>query len=578
MKRFILMILCVILLLGVPCGYVASAEVAGRAVQVTPSVSIGYQFMIALRSDGTAVAWGNNQAGVFGNGTTVDSTTPKNVTMPVENGAVVPFSMVCAGRDHVVALSIDGRVWTWGRDAYGQLGNRVVDSTPQNLLEPKLVGGALEGKTVVSVAAGEAFSLALTSDGKVYAWGSNQFGILGNLDQEIGENYSVCYPTRVTALDEPFITAIFAGPQTVGALDSNGQAWLWGDNARRQAGASAPGANGSITIIGVPQKKTSADLYCATSISLGGYHTAILMNDGKVASVGSQRYGQLGNGKTIDENTAVFKYLQNTTVSMKMISAGSEHSVALGADGKVYIWGRNDSKVLGTGEGMDVLNTPTQVISSLWSTPVAVFAGYDNTVVIDDQGSVYAWGSNSKGEVGNNDRSEVVDAPTRVLSLNGEGGLMLGVGAEDRTYQSQITLNAIIPAPTFAISIPATVDVGSLTQKAARDEDVVKSVAFEVKATNVSNLFSEKEIVLEISSPSGSFLLMDEEFSLAYSVYDAEFGGNRLESGDVFTVFRSDGAVKGRIEIDQSQITRRGSYSGRIIFTVSVVEKEDVSE
>ena len=571
MKKLILLAICVALLLGVPCGYAAAAE---ETAQVTPTVSIGYRYMIALRSDGTAVAWGKNQTGVFGNGTTIDSAMPQIVTMPND----VRFSSVHAGYDHVVALATDGTVWTWGSDEGGQLGNRDIPDTPQSVHVPKQVHGVLDGKMVVSVAAGKAFSLALTSDGKVYAWGNNQFGVLGNADQPISTEFSVCSPTRITALDEPFITAIFAGEQTAGALDANGQAWLWGDNERRQAGTYEIGNDGERNVVGVPEKKTDVAIYCANSIAMGGKHTAFLMNDGKVASVGYQKYGQLGNGVKEDASSWTFKYLSNAITSIKMIAAGSEHSAALSTDGKVYVWGHNDGGVLGTGSDEDVLNTPSEVTSDLWGTPVAVFAGYDNTVVIDDQGLVYAWGSNSAGEIGNNKKAEAVDAPARVLSVDGSTNLTLGVGSADTVYQSQITLNAVIPEPTFAISIPATVDVGALTQKRAGDIDAVKSTAFEVTASNVDNLFGEKQIVVEISSPNGDFLLMDEEFSLAYSVYNAESGGNSLQSGDVFAVFESNEAVKGRIEIDQSQITRRGTYSGRIVFTVSVVEKGGAQE
>ena len=299
------------------------------------------------------------------------------------------------------------------------------------------------------------------------------------------------------------------------------------------------------------------------------------MNDGSVASVGSRKYGQLGNGETDNLPTSIFKYLSESAPSMKMVAAGSEHSVAIGKDGKVYLWGHNDSGLLGIDPDSVILNTPTPITSASWGTPVSVVAGYDNTVVIDDQGLVYAWGSNYHGELGNGEIAEVVDVPSRVLHTNGTSNLVLGVGSKDATYQSQITLNATIPAPTFAVSIPATLDVGSLDQKGAGDADAVKSTSFEVRASNVSNLFGEKQVVVAISAPNGEFVLRDEEFLLTYAVYDAEQDGTRLDSGDVFAVFDTNGSAKGRIEIDQSQITRRGSYSGTLIFAVSVTDKEE---
>ena len=572
MKKIILLILCAALFAAVPVCFTSAAE---EPIRVTPMVSIGNHFMIALCSDGTALAWGENQSGVLGNGTTEDSVTPQPVTMPVANQAAVRFSSVCAGYDHVIALATDGTVWTWGSDENGQLGNRTEANTPQSVTNPKQVGGELEGKTVVSVAAGKAFSLALTSEGKVYAWGINQFGVLGNLDQPVSAEYSICYPTRVTALDAPFITAIFAGEQTAGALDSNGQVWLWGNNEKRQAGSIEDGEDGNINVVSVPLQKQASAAYCARSIALGGNHTAVLMNDGKVASLGDQKYGQLGDGVAQDNNdVSYFKYLPDGTAAMKMIAAGNEHSVALGADGKVYVWGHNDSGILGTGSQEDVLKSPVEVTSELWGTPVAVFAGYDNTVVIDDQGLVYAWGSNSSGELGIDTESEPAEAPVRVLASDGNVNLMLGVGSPDQIYHTQITLNAVIPEPTFSVSIPSTVDVGELTQRMASEEDAVKVTAFEVKASNVDNLFGEKQIVVSLSVPNGEFVLKDEEFWLAYSVFASEEGGEALNSGDVFAVFENNRTAKGRIEIDQSQITRRGNYTGSMRFTVSVADKE----
>lgn len=572
MKKIILLILCAALLAAVPVYFTSAAE---EPIRVTPMVSIGNHFMIALCSDGTALAWGENQSGVLGNGTTEDSVTPQPVTMPVANQAAVRFSSVCAGYDHVIALATDGTVWTWGSDENGQLGNRTEANTPQSVTLPKQVGGALEGKTVVSVAAGKAFSLALTSEGQVYAWGINQFGILGNLDQPVSAEYSICYPTRVTALDAPFITAIFAGEQTAGALDSNGQVWLWGNNEKRQAGSIEDGEDGNINVVSVPLQKQASAAYCARSIALGGNHTAVLMNDGKVASLGDQKYGQLGDGVEQDNNdVSFFKYLPDGTSAMKMIAAGNEHSAALGTDGKVYVWGHNDSGILGTGSDKAVLSTPSEVTSDLWGTPVAVFAGYDNTVVIDDQGLVYAWGSNSSGELGIDTESEPAEAPVRVLASDGNVNLMLGVGSPDQIYHTQITLNAVIPEPTFSVSIPSTVDVGELTQRMASEEDAVKVTAFEVKASNVDNLFGEKQIVVSLSVPNGEFVLKDEKFWLAYSVFASEEGGEALNSGDVFAVFENNRTAKGRIEIDQSQITRRGSYTGSMRFTVSVADKE----
>ncbi|MCL6560248.1 MAG: hypothetical protein K6U74_15935, partial [Firmicutes bacterium] len=139
-------------------------QVAGLSDVV--AIAGGGGHSLALKNDGTVWAWGWNQDGQLGDGTTTSTTTP------VQVAGLSNVVVIAAGERHSLALRGDGTVWAWGYNGYGQLG----DGTTDNRLTPAQVPG-LSG--IISIAAGIYHSLALKSDGTVWAWGYNEMGQLG---------------------------------------------------------------------------------------------------------------------------------------------------------------------------------------------------------------------------------------------------------------------------------------------------------------------------------------------------------------------------------------------------------------
>ncbi len=134
------------------------------------AIAAGRSFSLALKSDGTLLAWGANFSGELGDGSSTDRTTPVAVGGSNSNNIVA----IAAGLNHSVALKKDGTVLTWGSDEKGQLG----DGTPlADKSTPTVVGGATN---IVAIAAGGLHSLALKSDGKMFSWGDDTEGQLGN--------------------------------------------------------------------------------------------------------------------------------------------------------------------------------------------------------------------------------------------------------------------------------------------------------------------------------------------------------------------------------------------------------------
>ncbi|MBM7569509.1 RCC1 domain-containing protein [Paenibacillus sacheonensis] len=182
------------------------------------AIDSGANYNLALKSDGSVWAWGANSFGQLGNGTTIERHTPVQVQ---GLDSVVAIS---AGTEHSMALKSDGTVWAWGNNTSGQLG----DGTTTHRYVPVQVQGI---NSAVSIATGGSHSLAVKSDGTVWAWGNNTFGQLG--DETTIERHT---PVQVQGLGS--VTAIAAGIRgghTL-AVKSDGTVWAWGNNASGQLG------------------------------------------------------------------------------------------------------------------------------------------------------------------------------------------------------------------------------------------------------------------------------------------------------------------------------------------------------
>ena len=293
------------------------------------AVAGGLSHSLVLKSDGTVWAWGYNYDGELGDGT-FTTALPYGKPLPVQVSGLSGVGAVAAGAWHSLALKSNGTVWAWGGNYSGQLG----DGTLTKRSLPVQVSG-LDG--VVAVAAGGHHSLALKSDGTIWAWGGNYSGQLGD---DVFTNRSL--PVQVSGLDG-VVVALAAGGHHSLALKSDGTVWTWGDNAYGQLGEGTFRKRSSPTQV--------SGLRGVVAVAGGMQYSLALKSNGTVRAWGYNSEGQLGDG-TITTSSPSGKSRPVHVRGLKgvvAVAAGGWHSLALKSDGTAWAWGYGGDGALGDG-------------------------------------------------------------------------------------------------------------------------------------------------------------------------------------------------------------------------------------
>ena len=207
------------------------------------AVAAGYGFSLGITADGKLWAWGYNNFGQLGDGTT------NNQSNPEEIGNDSNWVSIAAGNYHSLGITSDGKLWAWGNNGYGQLGN----GTTTQAKTPTQVEGT--DSNWMSISGGYYFSLGITSDGKLWAWGYNSFGQLG-----IGSLTSQSYPTQAGTASN-WVSVSAGNLHTLG-ITSDGKLWAWGYNNYGQLGDGTTNNQSS------PEQIGSAPVY--SGLAAGG--------------------------------------------------------------------------------------------------------------------------------------------------------------------------------------------------------------------------------------------------------------------------------------------------------------------
>ena len=299
----------------------------------------------------------------------LDQLVPEEVALPL------PVKAVSAGdNNQLFAVAENGTMFSWGNGKNGRLGHGDWFYQPF----PRQVG-ALRGTPVATVSAGDGHSLAVTADGAVFSWGVGRFGALGH-----GDDADQLVPKEVAALRGTPVAAVSAGYTHSLAVTADGAVFSWG------VGSFGALGHGDHQDQLVPKEVAAPRGTPVKAVAASMFHSLASAEDGAVFSWGHGYNGCLGHGDREDRLLPKqVEALRGTSIAA--VSSVQFHSLALTARGAVFSWGRASKGQLGHGDEIDLL-VPREVVA-LRGTPVAaVSAGSYHSLAVTASGKVFCWG------------------------------------------------------------------------------------------------------------------------------------------------------------------------------------------
>lgn len=354
---------------------VVSADYTLTGDLTLPAIALGFEHALASLPDGRLYAWGNNFRGQLGNGVS-GSSTPQAVPLLIND--LTGVIALAGGSEHSLAITSDHRVWAWGNNASGQIGDGD-PTTPRP--RPAQVSTWTNAR---AIAAGPQHSLALLDNGDVYGWGANTAGALCDA------NTSATFNTPRFLMSG--VIAISAGTSTTLMVKNDNTVWGCGLNTSGQLGDNSQ------------QSKTSPtqmlNISSAVAVSGGATFTAVLLTDRTVRATGAA--GLLGDGtNTLSKVPVAVTGLSDVIA----IDAGTFHTLALKSDGSVWSWGQNANGQLGNLSAPGLSAAPVSGLDNV----TQIHATSTHSMALTADRVIYGWGSNSKSEIG--------DGTTRQRSL-----------------------------------------------------------------------------------------------------------------------------------------------------------------
>jgi alpha-tubulin suppressor-like RCC1 family protein len=440
----------------------SSPVAVGLGTSKYASVALGGSYSMAVRTDRTLWGWGANNLGQLGNGTTnAIADYPSN---PVQIGALANWNAVQAGLNGTTfATDTTGKIYSWGDNTAGSLGQGVFDTPPASAAVPMQYGniqfsqmtsgdqyslmitpgGALYATGLNTygrlglassasspvqvgtltnwkqVACASTTSIAVKTDGTLWAWGYGSNGALGNNTSALTNSS----PVQIGTLTTWSSVYVNSNLNTAYAVKNDGTIWSWGDNTYGQLGT------GSTTSAPTyPQQYGNIGGY--TNVSMGTTGGLLRKSDGTLWSWGPNTQGQNGNG-TLGATSSPQQV--GTLTTWSKISAGDFHSLGIKSDGTLWSWGRGFEGQLGVG------GIQGNSVAGAYSSPVQIAYGHYSSLAsgvgnnggasgaLDVYGQIWTWGTGGNGQIGNNNTANQ-SFPIQIGTLTW-GQLSIGVTA-----------------------------------------------------------------------------------------------------------------------------------------------------
>jgi len=327
-----------------------------------------------VRKNGTIWSWGRN----YGNYSLGPIGSTGNKSSPVQIVSSFVWQDVSGGNKFAVATTQNSsNLFASGDNRYGQLGDSFTTATSRRYNDFRQTFS--NAPTWEKVFGCHYFSLAIKQDSTLWSWGLNTFGQLGTNDII---NRSI--PTQISGN----YTLASGGQSHAGAIKSDGSLWMWGGNTLGQLG------DATLTSRSSPVQ-TSAGGTNWSKLACGNIHTGAIKTDGTLWMWGANAGGTLGIN-TITIRSSPSQVGSDTT--WKEIALGFEHTAAIKTDGTLWTWGRNTLGQLGDNTTTN-RSSPIQTVAGgiTWSQ---VACGLQHTAAIKTDGTLWSWGRNYDGELG----------------------------------------------------------------------------------------------------------------------------------------------------------------------------------
>jgi len=403
------------------------------------ALSAGRGFLFAIRSDRTLWSWGSdNSVGALG-----ANTTAVLRSSPVQVGTSL-WNVISAGNLTPVGITVDGRLFAWGANTIGQVG----DNTVVARSSPVQIGNLFWTSAVAGL---DSSSYGIRLDGTLWSWGDNAVG-------ELGEDDTV-HRSSPVQIGTGKWKKLAAGFSNAFSIDINNKLWSWGDNSTGQLGINDTTNRSSPVQIG-----TSSWLMVSSSQSgniVSAYVVSAIRSDGALFAWGNNTYGGLGDtttvnksspvqigtsswtmvagrmgiiqdnsngngyiyawgGNTVGElginsvvNTSSPVQVNATTHNWYQVTQGVNFTLAIHDNKTLWSWGNNTGGQLGLGDQVH-RSSPVQIGASSWSQ---VSAGVNHVLALDNNNVLYGWGNNANGQLGTNGSGGIFENPVIITSL-----------------------------------------------------------------------------------------------------------------------------------------------------------------
>lgn len=384
--------------------YKKASETVASAIEVV-SISVGSNHTLAI-IDGKVYAWGYNNYGQLGDGTTTTKNTPTLVNAVSGESSLFGKTPVAvsAGSLFSLCLCSDGTVHAWGANNVNQLG----DGTTTQRTKPVAIAtdGVLSGKSIKNISAGTAQGGCVDSNGVAYAWGDNTYNNLG--DGTTTQRAKAVAVATDTSLNGLVVSKISMGYYGGHCVTTNGRCHGWGVNGDARIGDGTTTQRAKPVLV---SNATSLSGKTVTDVSDRYDHTVFLCSDGTLHACGTQySSGNLGDGATGTQNRPVAVATDGVLsgkIITKMCAGVNNGGNCVDSNGVAYGWGYGGGYTIGDGSNANRTKPVATATDTTLNgkTVVGISTNSECTIFICSDGTIHGCGSNTSSQIGDGTNS-----------------------------------------------------------------------------------------------------------------------------------------------------------------------------